>query len=240
MGEPAAEPVDVVGCSCGFDVLARQVRLPAVELGDTLAFLDTGAYEDGCAANFNALPRPAIVLVSGDRGRDRAPRRDDRGRVRARSRAGAAAAVTVRGIDHAGITVASLEAALRFYRDLLGLRVTGEGEDSGPELDAITGLSGVRMRYAELDLGGGQLLEVIEYTPPAGAGSSRGRATRARRTSPCESTTWTPLRATPRRRRDGRRGGRRRSPLPGRWNGARCVYVEDPDGRTVELVQRPA
>ena len=65
MAEPAAEPVDVVGCSCGFDVLARQVRLPAVELGDTLAFLDTGAYEDGCAANFNALPRPAIVLVSG-------------------------------------------------------------------------------------------------------------------------------------------------------------------------------
>jgi diaminopimelate decarboxylase len=46
-------------------VLARQVRLPAVELGDTLAFLDTGAYEDGCAANFNALPRPAIVLVTG-------------------------------------------------------------------------------------------------------------------------------------------------------------------------------
>jgi diaminopimelate decarboxylase len=65
MDEPAAGPVDVVGCSCGFDVLARQVRLPAVELADTLAFLDTGAYEDGCAANFNALPRPAIVLVTG-------------------------------------------------------------------------------------------------------------------------------------------------------------------------------
>jgi diaminopimelate decarboxylase len=65
MQEPPAEPVDVVGCSCGFDTLARQVRLPAVELGDTLAFLDTGAYEDGCAANFNALPRPAVVLVSG-------------------------------------------------------------------------------------------------------------------------------------------------------------------------------
>jgi diaminopimelate decarboxylase len=63
--DPPGEPVDVVGCSCGFDVLAHQVRLPAVERGDTLAFLDTGAYEDGCAANFNALPRPAIVLVNG-------------------------------------------------------------------------------------------------------------------------------------------------------------------------------
>jgi diaminopimelate decarboxylase len=63
--EPAEDPVDVVGCSCGFDVLAHQVRLPAVEPGDVLAFLDTGAYEDACAANFNALPRPAIALVSG-------------------------------------------------------------------------------------------------------------------------------------------------------------------------------
>jgi diaminopimelate decarboxylase len=63
--DPVEGPVDVVGCSCGFDVLARQVRLPAVEAGDVLAFLDTGAYEDACAANFNALPRPAIVLVSG-------------------------------------------------------------------------------------------------------------------------------------------------------------------------------
>ena len=66
MHEPLGEPVDVVGCSCGFDVLAHQVRLPVLACGDTLAFLDTGAYEDGCAANFNALPRPAIVLVRGE------------------------------------------------------------------------------------------------------------------------------------------------------------------------------
>jgi diaminopimelate decarboxylase len=65
MDQLLAEPADVVGCSCGFDVLARQVRLPAVAVGDALAFLDTGAYEDACAANFNALPRPAVVLVSG-------------------------------------------------------------------------------------------------------------------------------------------------------------------------------
>jgi diaminopimelate decarboxylase len=65
MGEPDTDPVDVVGCSCGFDVIAPQVRLPALQPGDTLAFLDTGAYEDACAANFNALPRAAIVLVSG-------------------------------------------------------------------------------------------------------------------------------------------------------------------------------
>ena len=31
-----------------------------------LAFLDTGAYQDACASNFNGLPRPATVLVRGD------------------------------------------------------------------------------------------------------------------------------------------------------------------------------
>jgi diaminopimelate decarboxylase len=63
-----AEPeldADVVGMSCGFDVIAPEARLPAVGPGDVLAFLDTGAYQDACASNFNGLPRPATVLVHG-------------------------------------------------------------------------------------------------------------------------------------------------------------------------------
>jgi diaminopimelate decarboxylase len=64
--EATAGPADVVGMSCGFDVLSPQADLPAVEPGDVLAFLDTGAYQDACASNFNGLPRPATVLVHGD------------------------------------------------------------------------------------------------------------------------------------------------------------------------------
>jgi diaminopimelate decarboxylase len=56
---------DVVGMSCGFDVIAPEARLPAVSPGDVLAFLDTGAYQDACASNFNGLPRPATALVHG-------------------------------------------------------------------------------------------------------------------------------------------------------------------------------
>ena len=62
---PAATRADVVGMSCGFDVLAPQARLPELAAGDVLAFLDTGAYQDACASNFNGLPRPATVLVRG-------------------------------------------------------------------------------------------------------------------------------------------------------------------------------
>ncbi len=56
---------DITGISCGFDVLASQVELPPISVGDVIAFLDTGAYQDAVAANFNALPRPGTVLVTG-------------------------------------------------------------------------------------------------------------------------------------------------------------------------------
>ncbi len=66
----AATPVGVahiVGISCGFDLLARNVPAPQVEAGDVIAFLDTGAYQDAAAANFNVLGRPGTVLVNGNR-----------------------------------------------------------------------------------------------------------------------------------------------------------------------------
>ena len=31
-----------------------------------IAFLETGAYQESSASNFNALPRPATILVDGD------------------------------------------------------------------------------------------------------------------------------------------------------------------------------
>ena len=66
MDEIANDAGDVVGISCGFDVIVPDAVLPQVQEGDVLAFLDTGAYQDAGASNFNALPRPATVLVKGD------------------------------------------------------------------------------------------------------------------------------------------------------------------------------
>lgn len=63
--DAAGLTADVVGMSCGFDLIVPDASLPAVEEGDVLAFLDTGAYQDATATNFNALPRPATVLVAG-------------------------------------------------------------------------------------------------------------------------------------------------------------------------------
>lgn len=56
---------DLVGRSCFADRILPEVRVPEVQPGDVVAILDTGAYQEGSASNFNALPRPATVLVSG-------------------------------------------------------------------------------------------------------------------------------------------------------------------------------
>jgi len=59
-----SESYTVVGpiCESG-DVLARERRLPLVERGDILAFLDAGAYGFSMSSQYNGQPRPAEVLV---------------------------------------------------------------------------------------------------------------------------------------------------------------------------------
>ena len=59
----------LTGISCGFDLLVPPGELPDAQPGELVAVLDTGAYQDATASNFNAMRRPATVLVSGDRAR---------------------------------------------------------------------------------------------------------------------------------------------------------------------------
>ena len=62
----ATEVADIVGHSCAADRILPFVRVPALEAGDLIALLDTGAYMEVSSSNFNGLPRPATVLVSGN------------------------------------------------------------------------------------------------------------------------------------------------------------------------------
>jgi diaminopimelate decarboxylase len=64
---PPIEKADIIGRSCYGDRLYPFVPIPQVEVGDVLAMLDTGAYQEVSTSNFNAMPRPATVLVTGDR-----------------------------------------------------------------------------------------------------------------------------------------------------------------------------
>lgn len=62
---PPTLAADIVGHSCYADQIVLGAHLPQVGPGDVIALLETGAYQESSASNFNALPRPASVLVSG-------------------------------------------------------------------------------------------------------------------------------------------------------------------------------
>lgn len=64
-GGEATFEAAVTGISCGWDVLSGPALRAPARAGDVLAFLDTGAYQDATASNFNAMGRPATVLVNG-------------------------------------------------------------------------------------------------------------------------------------------------------------------------------
>jgi len=60
--------VDVVGpiCESG-DFLGKDRRLPRLQQGDLLAVMSAGAYGFTMASNYNSRPRPAEVMVKGNR-----------------------------------------------------------------------------------------------------------------------------------------------------------------------------
>jgi diaminopimelate decarboxylase len=63
-GEAAAGMYAVCGKHCeSGDVLIERAALPGPRRGDLLAVPVTGAYTLGMASNYNAVPRPAAVLV---------------------------------------------------------------------------------------------------------------------------------------------------------------------------------
>lgn len=51
-------------CESG-DILIKDIKMPSVEVGDTLAVLATGAYNYSMASNYNRIPRPPVVMISG-------------------------------------------------------------------------------------------------------------------------------------------------------------------------------
>jgi len=70
------------------------------------------------------------------------------------------------GIDHTAIVVWDTEASLKFYRDVLGLRVAGESENYGTEQEHLNNIFGARLRITALRGAKGPGIELLEYLAP--------------------------------------------------------------------------
>lgn len=70
------------------------------------------------------------------------------------------------GIDHSAISVADTPGSCRFYDELLGLRLGGDGVNSGPTQDGLDGLKDTRVRITGHRCPTGAGVECLNYQPP--------------------------------------------------------------------------
>jgi catechol 2,3-dioxygenase-like lactoylglutathione lyase family enzyme len=78
------------------------------------------------------------------------------------------------GIDHTAIVIGDTETSLRFYRDILGFKVSGQSENYGPEQEHLNGVFGARLRITSLRASSGPGIELLEYLAPTNGRSLPG------------------------------------------------------------------
>ena len=75
-------------------------------------------------------------------------------------------------IDHINIVVSNLETMLRFYTELLGLKLTKRVTINGDWIENVVGLKNVAADVVYLETPTGPRVELIQYIKPAGANPS--------------------------------------------------------------------
>ncbi len=70
------------------------------------------------------------------------------------------------GIDHTAIVVGDTDASLKFYRDVLGMKVAGASENYGIEQERLNNVFGARLRITGIRAENGPGIEFLEYLAP--------------------------------------------------------------------------
>lgn len=142
-------------------------------------------------------------------------------------------------IDHIGLTVGDLERSIAFYCAVLDCVVRERAVIGGEEMQSLTGVADTVIHTADLQLADGGLLELLQYVGPASAELAQhrheaGHSHLAFRVEDVDAARGRALRA-----------GARDCSAPvlldepgSSWDRARVCYARDPDGRTIEFVER--
>jgi catechol 2,3-dioxygenase-like lactoylglutathione lyase family enzyme len=134
-------------------------------------------------------------------------------------------------VDHVGITVSDLSRSIAFYARHFGLRESARGELLGPEAAAAVGVPGAALTWVLLE-GGGTRVELLEYRAPRDGHPDAPRNHDVGAAHVCFrvedlAAACAALRA------DG-------VDVLTPYADPPFAYARDPDGITVELVQRDA
>ena len=139
--------------------------------------------------------------------------------------------------DHTGITVSNLERSLAFWRDILGFELSHTAHQTGEMAKEITGVAGAELKLAVLRAPGGHKIELLEYLAPpdrkrlalkpCDVGSVHVALLVDDLDAALESIAASGWKAA----------GKPQTLKTGPNAGKRVVYVRDPDGTTIELMQ---
>ena len=135
---------------------------------------------------------------------------------------------------HTGIVVSDMERSLKFYRDLIGLKVVKDFSEKGDYIDSILGLSGVHLRMVKLVTDDGSMIELLQYLshpnqPPIKSGiCDLG----------CSHVAFTVDNIDEEYRRLSEKGVKFNcAPYISPDGYAKVTFCHDPDGTSIELVE---
>jgi catechol 2,3-dioxygenase-like lactoylglutathione lyase family enzyme len=142
------------------------------------------------------------------------------------------------GVGHTGITVSDLDRSIAFYREVLGQRVSPKGRLEGPFFETLTGVAGARIDVAFVSASN-HMLELLHFVTP-----ERHEAPRMRPNDPGFLHICLKVKDIEQIvaaiRRYGFEGTSAILTVPGGpAKGMRAIYVRDPDGVCLELIDEP-
>ena len=143
------------------------------------------------------------------------------------------------GADHTGITVSDLERSLAFWRDVLGFELSHTAHQTGEMAEQITGVKGAELKLAVVKAPGGHKIELLEYLAPPERKCADVR--------PCDlghihvALVVDDLDVVLERivAAGWKAAGKAQTLKTGPNAGKRVVYVRDPDGSTIEIMEMP-
>jgi catechol 2,3-dioxygenase-like lactoylglutathione lyase family enzyme len=145
------------------------------------------------------------------------------------------------GIDHTAIVVEDTTHSLKFYRDLLGLKLAGESMNHGTEQEHLNNVAGARLRISGLRAESGPGIEFLDYLTPK-IGRPAPTDTQANDLWHWQTTLST-TRAEMAVKKIGATRGRVVSPgvaeIPGKGLGfIKGFLARDPDGHGLQLIEK--
>ena len=81
--------------------------------------------------------------------------------------------IVIRGINHAGFVVRDLEVAVKFYEEIVGLRVQDRLERTGALISQVVGYDDAHLKIAKMAAEGGGALPGTDRVRPAILGGTR-------------------------------------------------------------------